>query len=120
MEFQYTLSNDEINRIAVEMNKRLQNQLANDAAFKELSEKTLNVAKFFAGSLMSENALNADIRKIIAPLCKEEIKETLSNSGVISDAIKAYFQTDEFKRKQLWELEKRVQEIKKDLGEDYE
>jgi len=74
----------------------------------------------FADNLMSERAINFEIRKIIAPLVKNEINDFLTSTSTVSDLIKSYFHTDEFKRKQLWELEKRVAEIKEELGEaDY-
>ncbi len=116
MTYDYKLSEDEMKTIAREINKKLSEQIISSAVFKELSEKTQAQAKAFADILMGKNAFEADVRELIKPIVLKQLKDEFSYNDTVALAIREYFKTDEFKKKQLQELERRVEELKEELG----
>ena len=114
--FNYELSESEIKSIARDVNKRIDDQISNSATFKELSEKTNQVAKSFASTLMSDAAIKYEIKDIIKPLVIDEIKTFINNSSeILKQTLEDYFRSDNFKRKELHELRKRVEELESEL-----
>lgn len=114
--FNYQLSENEIHLISKQINKSIQEQLSSSSAFKELSEKTNNVAKIFADQFLSQKAINFEIKEILKPLVIEEMKNYINSVPELwQKTIEDYFKSDNFKRRELYELRKRIEELESEL-----
>lgn len=113
---QAELTETEMETIAKMVSVKLFEKIAQDASFLKLKEaaekRTSEIIKFY----LEENTLTWDVKKMIAPILDEHLKET----KVIEQKLKDFMNTEHFKKLELKNLQQRVCQLIREMEEKFE
>lgn len=113
---QAELTKTEMETIAKMVSEKLFEKISQDASFKKLQEaaekRTNEIIKFY----LNENALTWDVKKTIAPILDEHLKET----KIVEQKLQEFMNTETFKKLEIKNLEQRIYQLRREIEAEYE